>query len=228
MILTDTAGRTLYYYDRDTQGVSNCVSAGCLAAWPILAPPASGTITLQSGVTAKADAITRSDGPRQVTINGLPVYYYTPDQNPGDARGAGANGVWWTIRPDGTKMNISLVPTATPGGAAPTATSGAASPTATTGATSPTATTASGGGTPTARASNIQGFQLESFTVPVGTMVTWTNKDAASHTATANGGAFSSGNLSQNATYSFTFTQAGTYAYHCAIHSSMTGTVTVQ
>lgn len=219
-ILTDSAGRTLYYFDRDTPGVSNCTSAACLGAWPILAPP-SGTITLQSGITAKTGTITRSDGPMQVTVNDLPVYYYTPDTNPGDAKGAGVGRVWWTIRPDGTKMNVSLVPT-------PTATTtGGAAPTATSGASAPTPTAASGGSMSATWASDIKGFKLETFTIPAGATVTWTNRDSAPHTATANNGAFDSMSLTTNATYSFTFSNPGTFDYHCGVHPSMTGTVTV-
>jgi plastocyanin len=71
-------------------------------------------------------------------------------------------------------------------------------------------------------------FSPASITVPVGTTVTWTNKDAAPHTITSDDGTtFDSGNLANGATYSFTFTKAGTFAYHCAIHSSMKGTVIV-
>ena len=58
--------------------------------------------------------------------------------------------------------------------------------------------------------------------------MTWVNDDQAPHTATANDGAFDSGTLQPGQSFSFTFTQPGTtYAYYCAIHPSMTGTVTV-
>jgi len=71
-------------------------------------------------------------------------------------------------------------------------------------------------------------FSPASITVPVGTKVTWANKDAAPHTITSDDGTtFDSGNLANGATYSFTFMKAGTFAYHCAIHTSMKGTVIV-
>jgi len=47
------------------------------------------------------------------------------------------------------------------------------------------------------------------------------------HTWTADGGAFNSGLIQPGASYSFMFTRSGTYRYHCAIHSFMTGTVEV-
>ena len=72
-------------------------------------------------------------------------------------------------------------------------------------------------------------FGPADISVKVGTKVTWTNKDSAAHTVTETDGQDGpqSSDLSPDATYSFTFTKAGTYHYHCAIHPSMTGTVTV-
>ncbi len=77
---------------------------------------------------------------------------------------------------------------------------------------------------------NIQNFAFSpaSLTVPVNTTVTWTNKDASMHTVTSDTGLFNSTDLATNATFSFKFTTAGTYTYHCAIHTYMTGTIIVQ
>jgi plastocyanin len=71
-------------------------------------------------------------------------------------------------------------------------------------------------------------FVPASLTVKIGTTVTWTNNDAATHTITSNTGAFESQNLANGGTFSFTFDKTGVYEYHCAIHSSMKGTITVQ
>jgi plastocyanin len=70
-------------------------------------------------------------------------------------------------------------------------------------------------------------FSPSSLTIKVGTSVTFTNRDAATHTFTANGGAFNSGDVGTNQSYAFTFATAGSYAYHCQIHPYMTGTITV-
>ena len=70
-------------------------------------------------------------------------------------------------------------------------------------------------------------FSPSSLSVQAGTRVTFTNHDAPTHTFTANGGLFDSGDVASGQSYSFTFTKAGSYAYHCQIHSSMTGTITV-
>jgi plastocyanin len=71
-------------------------------------------------------------------------------------------------------------------------------------------------------------FSPATITVTVGTAVTWTNKDSTTHTITSDSGVFDSGNLAANGTYSYTFTKAGTYPYHCTIHTYMKGTVIVQ
>lgn len=73
------------------------------------------------------------------------------------------------------------------------------------------------------------GFTPSSITVSAGTTVKWTNTGAARHTVTSDSGSeLGSGNLSPNGTYSHTFGAKGTFSYHCAIHPSMVGSVTVQ
>ncbi len=102
---------------------------------------------------------------------------------------------------------------------------------------SPTATptvTPSATPTPTATGStaavSIQNFSFvpQNLAISAGTTVTWTNNDSTTHTVTENSSAFDSGNLAPGATFSFKFTVAGTFEYHCGIHTSMTGSVTVQ
>lgn len=62
-----------------------------------------------------------------------------------------------------------------------------------------------------------------------GTTITWANNDSIPHTATSTSGpvSFDSGSLSQSKTFSFTFTEPGTYTYKCSFHSNMTGTIVV-
>lgn len=84
------------------------------------------------------------------------------------------------------------------------------------------------------------GFAPDTVTIKAGAMVTWTNDGTVAHTATADGGAFDSGQLSapgggglygggtSGGTFSFTFSTAGTYDFHCANHpTQMKGTVIV-
>lgn len=72
-------------------------------------------------------------------------------------------------------------------------------------------------------------FTPSSITVSVNTTITWRNKDSMAHTVTSNSGSeLNSGNISGGGTFTHQFTTAGTYPYHCTIHSGMTGTVVVQ
>src|SRR5512142_853345 len=91
-----------------------------------------------------------------------------------------------------------------------------------------TATIANAAPSSATSAVSIQNFAFmpASLTVALGDSVTWTNKDAASHTVPFNSGG-RSGTLGTGATFTFTFMSAGTFSYHCAIHPSMTATVTV-
>ena len=81
---------------------------------------------------------------------------------------------------------------------------------------------------------SIKNFAFRSFHPDgenAGTAVTWMNNDGAPHTIVSDTGApaaISSDTLSSGASFTFTFTQPGTYIYHCSIHPSMKGTVIVQ
>ncbi|WP_067992580.1 cupredoxin domain-containing protein [Nocardia pseudobrasiliensis] len=70
-------------------------------------------------------------------------------------------------------------------------------------------------------------FAPATLTVPVGTTVTWTNRDEEPHTVAAADGSFHSPGMGTGATYSFTFTKAGSFAYICSIHPFMKATVQV-
>ncbi len=70
-------------------------------------------------------------------------------------------------------------------------------------------------------------FSPAMLTVKVGTTVRWTNQQGVQHTVTSDTNMWDSGRLSQGQSFEQTFTQAGTFAYHCSIHSSMKGTITV-
>jgi predicted lipoprotein with Yx(FWY)xxD motif len=96
-ILTDAKGMTLYTRKSDMPGMSSC-TGGCATTWPPLRPP-SGSLTAPAGVTGKLDVITRDDGSKQVTYNGMPLYTYSRDLAPGDTMGQGIGGVWFVATP---------------------------------------------------------------------------------------------------------------------------------
>lgn len=92
-----------------------------------------------------------------------------------------------------------------------------------------------GNGTPGANEVWIEASAFNPATrlITQGTTITWTNKDAATHTVTSGvptkpSGKFDSGDLGQDATFSFKFDSTGTYSYYCKHHSGMTGSITVQ
>ncbi|HWO06205.1 MAG TPA: cupredoxin family copper-binding protein [Methylomirabilota bacterium] len=71
------------------------------------------------------------------------------------------------------------------------------------------------------------GFSAPALTVKAGTTVTWINHDDDAHTVTSTANAFRSPGLDTDETFSFTFTQPGTYEYFCTLHPLMTGKVVV-
>jgi plastocyanin len=101
--------------------------------------------------------------------------------------------------------------------------SGTTSPASPTLSPSPTLT----GGPTTVKITDFA-FDPSNVTVPVGTTVTWTNLDSASHTVTSDIGVFESGTLGPNATFSYTFNSRGTFNYFCSLHPSMKGKVVVE
>lgn len=70
-------------------------------------------------------------------------------------------------------------------------------------------------------------FNPATISVPAGGTVTWRNDDATAHTVTADGGQFDSGTLNSGASFTWTFSEPGSVAYHCQIHPSMQGSVMV-
>lgn len=71
-------------------------------------------------------------------------------------------------------------------------------------------------------------FAPQTLQIAKGTTVTWTNNDSAQHTVTSDTNLFDSGPISNGATFNYTFNEAGTFNYHCNVHPSMLGKVTVQ
>lgn len=103
--LTGASGRAIYLWVADTHGKSVC-SGACAQAWPPVtthgAPVAShGVKPGDLGTT------TRSDGARQVTYDGHPLYYFVGDTSAGETTGEGNNGFgakWWLVSPGGAAI----------------------------------------------------------------------------------------------------------------------------
>ena len=91
-ILTDAKGMSLYTFDKDADGVSNC-NGDCAVKWPPLmaADDASGK--------KEYSVITRADGSKQWAYNGAPLYTWFKDKAVGDMTGDGVKGVWHIAKP---------------------------------------------------------------------------------------------------------------------------------
>ena len=71
-------------------------------------------------------------------------------------------------------------------------------------------------------------FGPQTLTIPVGTTVTWTNRDDIPHTVVSTDGVFKSKVRDTGEKFSYTFGKAGTYSYFCSVHPKMAGKVVVQ
>jgi plastocyanin len=71
-------------------------------------------------------------------------------------------------------------------------------------------------------------FNPQTITVKAGDTVTWVNHDDIPHTATSKTGVFRSKALDTDDKFSFTFATPGTFAYFCALHPHMTGSIVVE
>lgn len=92
--LTDAQGMTLYTFDNDEPGKSNCESS-CLANWPPYSAPSANPADLPQNI-----GVTQAtDGTYMYTWMGMPLYYYVADQEPGDINGDGVGGIWHIVTP---------------------------------------------------------------------------------------------------------------------------------
>ena len=116
-ITVDADGRTVYVFDKDTAGSGASACSGpCLENWPAVTADTEDPAV--DGVSGEVGTITRDDGTRQVTLEGMPLYTYAHDSDPGDVTGQGVQGVWWVVAADGTKVTAvpsSSAPPAVPG-----------------------------------------------------------------------------------------------------------------
>ena len=111
-VLTNAKGFVLYWFAPDTPTTSKCTGS-CATYWP----PVTGPATAGSGVTGTLGTITRSDGTKQATYDGHPLYTYAGDTSPGQAKGNGLNvsgGLWYEMTVSGATPAAS--PSAKSGG----------------------------------------------------------------------------------------------------------------
>ena len=110
-ILTDGAGRTLYFFDNDKpiKPQSSCTDQ-CVKVWPIV--PSSSESSVGPGVdAAKLGHIVRTDGQMQLTYNNWPLYTFSGDTAAGQTNGQGFMGIWHVAGVDGKPITAMAQPT---------------------------------------------------------------------------------------------------------------------
>ena len=107
--LANGAGRAVYLFLADSAGKSACDGA-CAAAWPPVI--AAGQPTAAGGAqSSDLSTIARSDGTKQVTYDGHPLYYFEGDTGPGTDRGQGLDAFgakWWLVAPSGSSITTAV------------------------------------------------------------------------------------------------------------------------
>jgi predicted lipoprotein with Yx(FWY)xxD motif/plastocyanin len=207
-ILADAKGMTLYQFTKDVKANESACVDQCATAWPPLTVTSASDLLLASGIDGALATFKRADGTLQVSYNGIPLYHFAKDGDSGDAYGQGVGNVWFVVMP-GAKFGAAA--SASPEG-------------------SPIASPASSPAAAAGSAIQIKNFAFApaSLEVAVGATVTWTNGDSIGHTVTADDKSFDSGTVDPGKSFTFTFTKAGTFTYHCSIHPNMTATIVVK
>lgn len=120
-ILVTAKGLTIYAFAKDAKNKSRCTGV-CLQYWPAVAAKQASK-PHAAGITAKFGVLKRSNGFKQLTVNGYPAYTYAGDAKAGALNGQGvlASGAkWWVIAPNGkwikTMPKASPSPTVSPTG----------------------------------------------------------------------------------------------------------------
>lgn len=99
-ILITPKGQTLYVFAPDSRNKSTC-SGQCAEVWPPRHIARGVTPCTQiAGVPGRFGEITRTDGTRQLTYQGAPLYTFVGDKKMGDIKGQGlvaSGGYWWAV-----------------------------------------------------------------------------------------------------------------------------------
>jgi predicted lipoprotein with Yx(FWY)xxD motif len=123
--LVGASGRALYLWVADSGGQSSC-SGACAKVWPPVTASATPSVT---GAVKASDLgwATRSDGTKQVTYNGHPLYYFIADHAAGVTKGQGSNSFgakWWLVSPAGAGLTKSTSSGGSSGGSSSGSSSG--------------------------------------------------------------------------------------------------------
>ena len=104
--LVDAKGMALYMFTKDTKDTSNCYG-GCATAWPPLLVTDAPVLS-KDLMKNLVSTTTRTDGTKQLTYAGWPLYYYIKDKAAGDITGQGVGHVWYLLAPDGSLIKPAM------------------------------------------------------------------------------------------------------------------------
>ena len=109
-------GKSVYIFAKDVKdsGKSACTGS-CATNWP--AVTTTSTKPAVDGVSGTIGTIPTADGKMQITLNGMPLYFYSKDEDSSDTYGQGVGGVWSLVSPSGSMVTpSSSTPSSTPNG----------------------------------------------------------------------------------------------------------------
>jgi predicted lipoprotein with Yx(FWY)xxD motif len=194
--LVDSQGVSLYYFDKDPSGSSVC-TGDCLVKWPAFH---ADSIVIPKGLKAEDfGEITRSDGAKQTTFKGYPLYYFFQDTKRGDLKGQSLGNVWFVVNP-------ATFTGTTVGKAAPIP--------------APAKVTIE---------IKDYSFTPTVLTVKAGTTIEFINRDDMMHNAVAVDGSFKIDLLGKGQSATIKLDKPGTYEYYCEPHKDfMKGKIIVQ
>jgi predicted lipoprotein with Yx(FWY)xxD motif len=104
-------GMTLYSFDPDPIGGSVCAGR-CAENWPPLTVESADDMTMEEGIPGTLSTFEREDGTLQVAYNGVALYYWARDENPGDTTGNYVGRNWWIVPP--ATVSALITPTLGP------------------------------------------------------------------------------------------------------------------
>jgi predicted lipoprotein with Yx(FWY)xxD motif len=106
-IVVNGKGMTVYAFDKDSPGSATSACTGeCVDEWPAVTSTTDQPKV--DGVIGKVGTVAGTNGAKQVTLNGMRLYTYHDDNEPGDTEGQGKEGgIWWVVSPDGKKITDS-------------------------------------------------------------------------------------------------------------------------
>ncbi|ALV33073.1 hypothetical protein [Streptomyces sp. CdTB01] len=105
-VVTDDKGMTLYRSDMDqaTPSMSMC-TGDCAKTWmPVMAQDSVQTMGVEKSLLG---SVNRSDGMKQLTLGGWPLYRYMGDTKAGQMNGQGKDKMWFAVTPAGKKSAMT-------------------------------------------------------------------------------------------------------------------------